>query len=108
MEVRAPFDNGLIATIELSGPAVVDQALDKASKTFSHRGEWLSAGNRIAILRRTAQLLDQRSETFALEASREGGKPLIDSRMEVARAIDGLHNAAEALRNDAGHVVPMG
>jgi len=107
MEVRAPFDNGLIATVELSGPDVVEQALDTASKTFSHRSQWLSPGVRVAILRRTAQLLEQRSETFALEASREGGKPLVDSRVEVARAIDGLHNAAEALRNDAGHVVPM-
>ena len=108
MEVRAPFDGSLLATVELGGAAVVEQALDTASKAFGRRGEWLSRGDRIAILRKTAQLLDERAEEFALEAAREGGKPLIDSRVEVARAIDGLHNAAESLRGEAGHVVPMG
>ena len=45
--------------------------------------------------------------TCAVEAAREGGKPLIDSRVEVARAIDGVLNCAEALRSQAGHMIPM-
>ena len=42
---------------------------------------------------------------LAREAAREGGKPLIDSRVEVARAIDGLRLCVQALRSEAGAVL---
>jgi acyl-CoA reductase-like NAD-dependent aldehyde dehydrogenase len=45
---------------------------------------------------------------FAIEAAREGGKPLVDSRVEIARAIDGLRNCAELLRSESGTEIPMG
>ena len=51
--------------------------------------------------------MEERAESLALEAAREGGKPLVDSRVEVARAIDGMLNCAEVLRSEAGHVIPM-
>src|SRR5258708_37645297 len=51
--------------------------------------------------------MQDRAESLALNAAREGGKPLMDSRVEVARAIDGVLNCAELLRSEAGHVIPM-
>jgi acyl-CoA reductase-like NAD-dependent aldehyde dehydrogenase len=51
--------------------------------------------------------MQDRAESLALEAAREGGKPLTDSRVEVARAIDGVLNCAELLRSEAGQVIPM-
>ena len=39
---------------------------------------------------------------------REGGKPLTDARIEAIRAVDGLRNAAEEIRNFAGREIPMG
>ena len=46
-------------------------------------------------------------ELIRLAAS-EGGKPYRDSRVEVIRAIDGVHLCAEALRGHPGHVIPIG
>ncbi|MDT8405388.1 aldehyde dehydrogenase family protein [Sulfuriflexus sp.] len=43
----------------------------------------------------------------AVEAAREGGKPLIDSRIKVTRAIDSIRLCVECLRNGAGEVIPM-
>jgi acyl-CoA reductase-like NAD-dependent aldehyde dehydrogenase len=40
--------------------------------------------------------------------AREGGKPYADATVEVTRAIDGLRNAAEELRNFGGNEIPMG
>jgi acyl-CoA reductase-like NAD-dependent aldehyde dehydrogenase len=40
--------------------------------------------------------------------AREGGKPFADAAVEVTRAIDGLRNAAEELRNFGGREIPMG
>jgi len=52
--------------------------------------------------------MQSRFEELAIEAAREGGKPLIDSRIEVARAIDGIKNCIECIRTEAGREIPMG
>ena len=51
--------------------------------------------------------MNERAETLALEAAREGGKPLVDSQVEVARAIDGVKLCIEALRTQHGVEIPM-
>ena len=43
-----------------------------------------------------------------MQIAREGGKPLPDAIVEANRAIDGVHNAADELRNFAGREIPMG
>lgn len=63
---------------------------------------------RSAILVRPFALLEARLEEFAQLIAQEGGKPLTDARVEATRAVDGLRNAAEEIRNFAGREVPMG
>jgi acyl-CoA reductase-like NAD-dependent aldehyde dehydrogenase len=105
--VLAPFDRSLIAAIEVVGWEVADHALNTAYSLFRDRDRWLKPAQRIAILERAAELLNERAEDFALEAAREGGKPLQDSRVEVARAVDGLRVCVHSLRTEAGEVIPM-
>ena len=107
LEVRAPFDGQVLGSIELGGAAAVETALDEAHRLFRDRDRWLPAAARIAVLRKAARLMEERAEQLALDAAREGGKPLTDSRVEVARAIDGVLNCAELLRSSGGHVIPM-
>lgn len=108
LEVRNPFDLCPIATVDVVDRAGVDRALAVAHVLFRNRDAWLPAHERVAILHRTAELMRGQSEALALEATREGGKPLVDSRIEVARAIDGMRNCAELLRSEGGHQIPMG
>ena len=108
LDVVAPFDGSLIGTVDMVGTEGVDAALTVAASLHRDRSNWLGAEQRIAILRRSADLLAERAEMFAIEAAREGGKPLVDSRVEVARAIDGLRNCAELLRSGSGTEIPMG
>lgn len=108
LDVFAPFDHQLIATVESGDAAAVEQALDNADQLFRDRSRWLKPAQRIAILEKTAVLMGQQAEHLAIEAAREGGKPLIDSRIEVARAIDGIKICIETLRTDTGHEIPMG
>jgi acyl-CoA reductase-like NAD-dependent aldehyde dehydrogenase len=49
-----------------------------------------------------------RAEELAIEAAREGGKPLVDSRVEVSRAIDSIRICIDCLRTESGETVPMG
>ena len=106
-EVLAPYDGTLLATVDTADRGVAERALATAYALYRNRDVWLSQARRIDILRNVAKLMQDRAESLALEAAREGGKPLMDSRVEVARAIDGVLNCAELLRSEAGHVIPM-
>jgi len=108
LNVHAPFDDQLIAILETANSAAVEEALATAQALFQNRSRWLSIGQRADILGKTAQLMEEQSESLALEAAREGGKPLQDSRVEVARAIDGVRNCIECLRSDSGREITMG
>lgn len=106
LDVHAPFDGQLIATLETANHAVVEKALATAIALFQDRSGWLSIEQRTDILGKTAQLMQEQSESLALEAATEGGKPLQDSRVEVARAIDGVRNCIECLRSNSGGKFP--
>ena len=106
-EVTAPFDGTLIATIETGGSKAVDQALTTAHALYRSRKNWLTAEQRISVLDKTATIMQSRFDELAIEAAREGGKPLVDSKIEVGRAIDGIKNCVEVLRTEHGEEIPM-
>lgn len=108
LEVTAPFDGAVIAKLPRLNAIQVEAALASAYALYRNRDAWVPKVRRIEILRNTAKIISGRAEELALQAAREGGKPLIDSRVEIARAIDGIEVCIETLRTDAGNVIPMG
>ncbi len=108
VEVVAPFDGTPIATVEQADRAGVERALATAASLFRDRDAWLSPDRRIDVLARTVHIMHHRREELAVEAAREGGKPLVDSLIEVDRAIDGVKLCIEYLRTQAGTEIPMG
>jgi len=107
IDVTAPFDGAFIATVETGGIAAVEQALSTAHTHYRAKKNWLSAEKRVEILSKTADIMQSRFDELAIEAAREGGKPIVDSRIEVARAIDGIKNCTEVLRTHHGEEIPM-
>jgi acyl-CoA reductase-like NAD-dependent aldehyde dehydrogenase len=107
LEVTAPYDESPIRTLETAGLDAIDRALDTATRLYRDRESWLQPFERIQILEKAATIMSDRAEELALEAAREGGKPLIDSRVEVARAIDGVKLCVAELRTSAGEEIPM-
>jgi acyl-CoA reductase-like NAD-dependent aldehyde dehydrogenase len=108
IEVFAPFDRTLIATVACAGQAGIERALQTAYDLFRDRDGWLSPARRIQILQTAAAIMQSRREELAVEAAREGGKPLVDSLLEVDRAIDGVRLCVECLRTQGGREIPMG
>ncbi len=108
LSVFTSYDRQLIATLAVADKECVDLALNNAYTLFKDRSRWLKLEKRLDILKRTAELMSDQAEFLALEAAREGGKPLVDSRIEVARAIDGLYVCIETLRTSTGSEIPMG
>ena len=108
MTVHAPWDGAVIADIDTGGPEVVETALTTARALADDRDARLPKNERIAILERTAAIMRERREELAVEAAREGGKPLVDSLVETDRAIDSVRLCVETLRTQAGTEIPMG
>ncbi|MES9906425.1 MAG: aldehyde dehydrogenase family protein [Sedimenticola sp.] len=108
LDVSAPFDGKLIATVDTVGSEAVERALVTAYGLYRDRSTWLPKERRIAILEKSAALMSERLELLAVEAAREGGKPLADSRVEVIRAIGGVRGCVEVMRSEGGKEIPMG
>lgn len=108
LDVLSPYDGTLLGTVETGGTDHVERALSTAHAAFRDRDGWLSVPERISILVRTAEIMEYRAEDLALLAASEGGKPLLDSRVEVARAIDGVRLCVEALRGETGTGIAIG
>ncbi len=106
--VVSPYDGRELEKVATSNIAHVEDALEVAYALFRDRDEWLTVPERIAILARTAEIMQTQVEELTLLAASEGGKPYNDSKVEVIRAIDGVKLCVEALRGDAGKVVPLG
>ncbi|HEY4761476.1 MAG TPA: aldehyde dehydrogenase family protein [Thermoguttaceae bacterium] len=106
-EVHSPHDGSLIASVEQADRAVVEKAYNTAYMLFRNRDAWFRPAQRIAVLEKTAALMQSQRDQLALEAAREGGKPLMDSRVEADRAIDGIKLCIQHLRTQAGSEIPM-
>lgn len=107
LDVLSPYSGEVLASLPTARSDDVERSLSTAYKLFRSRQEHLPLARRIEILQSTAKLMTERAEALALQAAQEGGKPLTDSRIEVARAIDGIHCCIDSLRNDHGEVIPM-
>lgn len=107
VEIRAPFDQSVIATVDKAGWEALETALARAYALYLERDNWIPKPERLAILSRLKTLLAERHEALSVEAAREGGKPLIDSRVEVTRAIDSIQVCIDAMRTEGGKEIPM-
>lgn len=109
LEVTSPFDGSVIETLHMSDAQEAHAMLDKAAALFKNRDGWLEHYERAAILKKLASLVEAEAEDFAMLIAKEGGKPLMDARVEVTRAIDGIHLAIKELSHVmCGEEIPMG
>lgn len=108
MKVYQAFDRAIIQEIPTDDGKALEHKLQMAAQAFADKAGWLPTHERMAVLRKTSALLEANRDRFALMIAREGGKPLPDAIIEVTRAIDGILNAADELRNFGGKEIPMG
>ena len=89
-QVLNPYDQECIGSVELVDWPQIDRWLDEARALHEDRQARLPAHERIAILQRASGLMRERAETLAMQIAREGGKPIIDARVETSRAIQSV------------------
>jgi acyl-CoA reductase-like NAD-dependent aldehyde dehydrogenase len=106
--VYAPYGGEEIGSIETADADDIEFALETASSLFDNRDNWLSVPQRIGILEHAIEIMQSRAEELARGSAHEGGKPLIDSRVEMARCIDSIRACVDGLRDNTCEPVPMG
>lgn len=107
LKVYAPYDGHLIKELALTSPAEAEDMLTRAHALFLDRSRRLPKYERLRILRNFGKLLADSVEPLARQAAEEGGKPLVDSIIEVNRAVNGVGVAVQELGQLRGMEIPM-
>ena len=107
LKINSPYDGHLIAEIDLDDAERVENVLETAHKLTLDHDKIIPAPRRIEILEKTAELVQAKAEEYAHQSAEEGGKPLIDSRIELFRAVQGIREAAQSISKLTGHEIPM-
>jgi acyl-CoA reductase-like NAD-dependent aldehyde dehydrogenase len=107
-QVIQAYDKALIQEIPADDAVTLGAKVEAAFRLSKDRDSALKPYQRSAILIRAAGLLGESLDAFARLIAQEGGKPVTDASIEAIRAVDGLRNAAEEIRNFAGREIPMG
>ncbi|MEM9103778.1 MAG: aldehyde dehydrogenase family protein [Pseudomonadota bacterium] len=107
LTVVNPYDLKSIGSVPVIGWEQVDTMLEKAQQLYRDRSQWLPAYQRIEVLKKAANIMQEQFEGLAFLIANEGGKPLIDARVEVARAIDGVELCIKELSHLNGTQIPM-
>jgi succinate-semialdehyde dehydrogenase / glutarate-semialdehyde dehydrogenase len=104
-EVRNPATGEMILAVAKAGVAETKQAIQAAQKAFA---SWraLTAKERSARVKRWGELMLEHRNALAELLTREQGKPLAESRGEVAYAASFLEWFAEEAKRSYGDVIP--
>jgi len=108
LKVVSPYNLELIKEIPKFDENQAFEALERAHKLFLDQSKWLPAFKKVAILERVVDIMKSRIEELTRIAAAEGGKPYIDSKVEVMRAINGVKLAIEQIGQLKGEQIPMG
>jgi glyceraldehyde-3-phosphate dehydrogenase (NADP+) len=104
--VTNPFNGDVIDTVPRGSAADVETAMTTLVEGAKLMRKMPSA-ERCRILRKTVELIQQRSEEFARTITLEEGKILAESRLEVSRGCETLEVSAEEAKRITGEVLPL-
>ncbi len=106
LEVRSPFDDSIVGVTYLAGPGELAEAVEKAHSAFGELRA-LPSYRKAEIIGRVVAGLGKREEELARTMALEAGKPIVDARGEVRRAMNTFRIASEEARRQVGEVIPL-
>ena len=90
IDVTSPFDGKVVGSVHFNTYEEVEAAIDLAHKTFLDKDNWIPKYKRIEILENVMKIMSSQVEELTILCASEGGKPYIDSKVEIQRAINGI------------------
>jgi len=106
LEVRSPWDQGLVGRVTVATRADARQAVNHAVASL-RRTRALPRWKRREILEDVAAALIEQKERFAQLIVAEAGKPVRLARTEVDRAVLTFKTAAEEAAREGGESLPL-
>ena len=106
VEIRAPYDGSVIASVFQGRREHAEAAIGAAVKAFGTTRR-LPAFERQRVLRRVSENITERKQEFARTMAQEAGKPIKAARTEVERAIFTFNVAAEESTRIYGEYLPL-
>src|SRR5580700_7541751 len=106
VEIRAPYDGSVIASVFQGRREHAEAAIGAAVKAFGTTRR-LPAFERQRVLRRVSENISERKQEFARTMAQEAGKPIKAARAEVERAIFTFNVAAEESTRIYGEFLPL-
>jgi acyl-CoA reductase-like NAD-dependent aldehyde dehydrogenase len=103
-----PATEEVIAEVAVASPQDIEDAVAAARACFEgHAWRSLSARKRGALLYRAADLLEQRAEQMARLETLHNGKPLFESRIDIAMTVETLRYYAGWADKLTGETLPV-
>ena len=106
IEVKNPFDGSVVDTVPRGDTADVDTALAGAAQGARIMRK-VPGYERFQMLRKAAELMNERLEDLARTISLEGGKVIGEARFEASRAVQTMELSAEEAKRLGGEVLPL-
>ena len=106
VDVTNPYDNSVIDTVPSADVEDVETVLASAVRGAEVMAS-IPAYDRFKMLRKAADLMEERTEEFARVISMEEGKIIAEGRTEVGRAVQTTSLSGEEAKRLYGETVPM-
>ncbi len=106
IDVLNPYDNSIFDTVPRGTAEDVDSAISIAQKGYEINRN-MPVHQRITILKKAAELMQDRYDDLAKTIASEGSKTIKEARKEVGRAINTMTISAEEARRITGETIPF-
>ena len=106
LHVINPYNDEVVGIVSKGGEGEFEEAIERGEEAFEETRR-LPSYKRAETLERIVKGLKERKEELASAITLEAGKPIVDSRVEVERAINTFTIAMEEAKRISGEVIPL-
>jgi len=106
IQVLDPLDNSLVDTVPSGTAEDIGLAVDAAAEGYRISRD-MPVHERISILRKVSDAIEENSEELAETIAREGSKTIKEARGEVSRAAQTILISSEEARRITGETIPF-
>ena len=106
IQVLDPLDNSLVDTVPSGTEEDIGLAVDAAAEGYRISRD-MPVHERISILRKVSDAIEENSEELAETIAREGSKTIKEARGEVSRAAQTILISSEEARRITGETIPF-
>ena len=107
LKITEAWNNKVFDKVPTHNAKQINKILEDGKCHAETKSSNFPLNERIQILKKFIELIKKNKDFLAKQASKEGGKPLIDSIIEINRGADGVESCIEILKTNSGNVIPM-